>query len=438
MIETGVCGTRNADIDFRLHQVRLKLGTTLDGRETDAMKPRFARLAAICAIAGSVFVSGGMVRGVQAQRASGAASGVPRFEVDPSWQWPPKLPNNWVVGIVSFVAVDRHDNLWVLHRPRQVPVEQKDRAAPAVLQFDAAGKFVQAWGGPGPGYDWPDMEHGLSVDHQDNLWITGLSPIEGSYVSKPSQQTDDMIVKFTSKGKFIAQFGGRDRHPLADGGNDDRASVHLATEAVVYPKTNELFVSDGYANRRVLVLDAQTLAFKRMWGAFGVQPPPRLGRREPIVPTDDPEGPKVFNSVHGIKVSKDGLIYVGDRNHRRVQVFTPDGKYVAQVVVNREGKSPPVDGKNAANHMTAGSLAFSSDPDQRYLFVGDYGNGHVHIVDRKALRVIGKFGEMSGKPGDFRGLHAIDVDAKGNLWTAETQPRPVGSRVQRFIFKGVS
>ena len=247
-----------------------------------------------------------------------------------------------------------------------------------------------------------------------------------------------MIVKFTRQGKFIAQFGGRDRHPLADGGNDDRTSVHLATEAVVYPTTNELFVADGYANRRVLVLDAQTLAFKRMWGAFGVQPAPRLGRRDPIVPTDDPEGPKVFDSVHGIKVSHDGLVYVGDRNHRRVQVFAPDGKYVAQVVVNREGKSPPVDGKSAANHMTAGSLAFSPDPTNGTVYVGDYGNGHVHIVDRKTLRVIGKFGEMSGKPGDFRGLHALDVDSKGTLWTAETQPRPVGSRVQRFIFKGVS
>ena len=168
------------------------------------------------------------------------------------------------------------------------------------------------------------MEHGLSVDHQDNVWITGLNPLERSY-SQPSQRTDDMILKFTNKGKFIAQFGGRDRHPLEAGGNDDKTSVHLATEAVVYPKTDELFVSDGYANRRVLVLDAQTLAFKRMWGAFGVQPPPKLGRGTKRVETNDPEGPKVFDSVHGIKVSNDGLVYVGDRNYRRVQVFTLDG-----------------------------------------------------------------------------------------------------------------
>src|SRR5262245_28859740 len=161
-----------------------------------------------------------------------------------------------------------------------------------------------------------------------------------------------MIVKFTSKGKFIAQFGGRDRHPLDVGGNDDKTSVHLATEAVVYPKTNELFVSDGYANRRVLVLDAQTLVFKRMWGAFGIQPEPKLGRAQAIVPTKDPRGPKIFNSVHGIKVSNDGLVYVGDRNHRRMQVFTLEGKYVAQVFVNPDEHSPPVDGKSEASHMT--------------------------------------------------------------------------------------
>jgi len=403
------------------------------------MTTSILRVAVTFALVGSGFAYESSHRRMQAQGARDTPPPIPRFEPDPSWQWPPKLPNNWVVGIASFVAVDSHDNVWIMHRPRQVLGEQQNRAAPALLQFDSAGRFIQAWGGPGPGYDWPDMEHGFSVDHQDNVWITGLNPLERSY-SQPTQRTDDMILKFTNKGTFIAQFGGRDRHALADGGNDDKTSVHLATEAVVHRKTNELVVADGYANRRVLVLDAQTLAFKRMWGAFGKQPPSKLGRGRGAsrVLTSDASGPEVFDSVHGIRVSTDGHVYVGDRNHRRVQVFTLAGTYVAQVFVNPDGKSPPVDGKNAADHMTAGSLAFSADPEQRYLFVGDYGNGHVHIVDRKALRVIGKFGQMSGKPGDFRGLHAIAVDSKGNLWSAETQPRPVGSRIQRFIFKGVS
>lgn len=357
---------------------------------------------------------------------------LPRFEVDLSWQWPPKLPNNWVVGVVTWVDVDRHDHVWVLHRPRQVPVEHQDRAAPPVLEFDAAGRFVQGWGGPGAGFDWGDMEHSLSVDHQDNVWITFHNPLERSW-SAPVERTDDMILKFTNKGKFIRQFGGRDRHPLAVGANTDTTSVHLATEAAVFPKTNEVFIADGYGNRRVLVLDAQTLAFKRMWGAFGKQPPPTLGRGgnpgdSNRVTTTDPQGPEHFNSVHAVKLSRDGLVYVGDRSNRRVQVFTVDGKYVGQVFVNPTAK----------DFRTASGIAFSPDPQQQYMYVADYENGHLHIVDRKALKQIGSFGSKGVKRGEFIGLHTVAVDSAGTLWTAETQPKPVGSRVQRLIFKGIS
>ena len=356
---------------------------------------------------------------------------LPRFEADLSWQWPPKLPNNWVVGVVTWVAVDRHDHVWVLHRPRQVPVEISDRAAPPVLEFDAAGRFVQAWGGPAGGYDWGDMEHSLSVDHQDNVWIAFHNPLERSW-SAPVQRTDDMLLKFTSKGKFIRQFGGRDRHALGVGGNTDTTSVHLATEAAVYPETNEVFVADGYGNRRVLVLDAETLAFKRMWGAFGTQPPPTLGRgaeaNANVVTTTDPKGPEHFNSVHAVKLSHDGLVYVGDRSNRRVQVFTVEGTYVNQVFVNPTAKA----------FRTASGLAFSTDPQQQFLYVADYENGQLHIVDRKALKPVGSFGTLGTKPGEFLGLHTIAVDSKGNLWTAETQPKPVGSRVQRLRFKGIS
>ena len=244
-----------------------------------------------------------------------------------------------------------------------------------------------------------------------------------------------MILKFTSRGEFLGQFGGRDRHPLGLGGNADTESVHLATEAVVFPETNELFVADGYANRRVLVLDAMTLEFKRMWGAFGNQPLPDLGRDTSPTSaaadmdlTDDPDGPDIFNSVHALKVSNDGLVYVGDRNHRRIQVFTLDGEYETQGFINLDG----------ADNMTACGLDFSPDPQQEFIYVGDYGNGHVHIVRRDTLEVVGSFGDYGPDPGDFRGLHTLAVDSQGNIWTAETQPRPVGSRVQKFRLKGVS
>ena len=366
----------------------------------------------------------------QASAAAGSG-GVPQYEVDTSWQWPPALPGGEAVGVVTYVAVDRRDHVWVLHRSRQVPAEHRQRAAPPVLEFDADGNFVQAWGGPAEGYDWPDTEHGLYVDHEDNVWITGLNPLEQAYTD-PTDRTDDMILKFTSSGEFLGQFGGRDRHPLGQGGNADTDSVHLATEAVVFPETNELFVADGYANRRVLVLDAQTLQFKRMWGAFGNQPLPDLGRDASPTSaaadmdlTADPDGPDIFNSVHALKVSNDGLVYVGDRNHRRIQVFTLDGEYVEQGFINLDG----------ADNMTACGLDFSPDPQQEFIYVGDYGNGHVHIVRRDTLEVVGSFGDYGPDRGDFRGLHTLAVDSRGNIWTAETQPRPVGSRVQRFSLK---
>ena len=241
------------------------------------MPTKLAKLSPLALIVLGLLLADGLHGYETRQTSNDSDARLPRFEVDLSWQWPPQLPNNWVVGVVTWVAVDRRDHVWVLHRPRQVPLENKDRAAPPVLEFDAADRFVQAWGGPGEGYDWGDMEHSLSVDHQDNVWITFHNPLERSW-SAPLERTDDMILKFTSNGKFIRQFGGRDRYPLGVGANTDTTSVHLATEAVVFPRTNELFVADGYGNRRVLVLDAETLAFKRMWGAFGKQPPLTLGR----------------------------------------------------------------------------------------------------------------------------------------------------------------
>jgi len=396
------------------------------------MPAKLAKLSPLGVIVVGLLLVAGLPGYGTSQTSTGPNARLPRFEIDRSWQWPPKLPNNWVVGVVTWVAVDRHDHVWVLHRPRQVPAENKDRAAPPVLEFDAAGKFVQGWGGPAAGYDWGDMEHSLSVDHQDNVWITFHNPLEKSW-SAPLERTDDMLLKFTSKGKFLRQFGGRDRHPLAVGANTDTTSVHLATEAAVYPKTNEVFIADGYGNRRVLVLDAETFAFKRMWGAFGKQPPPTMGRGNTPgdsapVPTADSTGPEHFNSVHAVKLSNDGLVYVGDRSNRRLQVFTIDGKYVGQVFVNRTAK----------DFRTASGLAFSADPQQQYIYVADYENGQMHIVDRKALKQVGSFGQKGEKPGEFIGLHTIAADSIGNLWTAETQPKPVGARVQRLLFKGIS
>ena len=338
---------------------------------------------------------------------------MPVFQVDPSW---PKLPNNWVVGTVSSVTVDRRDHVWILHRPGTVQQSQKAQAAPPVIEFDANGAFVNAWGGAGQGYEWPVTEHGITVDYKDVVWIGG------------SGVTDDMLLKFTTQGKFVKQFGAKGQSK----GNGDRTNVNRSADVFVYQKTNEAFVADGYGDRRVVVFDADTGAFKRMWGAFGNAPdaePPSTAPGGPPAPptldTDGPGSPTFSNPVHALKISNDGLVYVADRSNRRVQVFTPDGKYVNQVFVNRSGPS----------NSSAAGLGFSPDSQQQFLYVSDLGNSHVVVLDRKTLQVLYQFGSRGAEPGDFQTPHHLAVDSKGNLYTAEVNP---GNRAQKFLFKGMS
>jgi DNA-binding beta-propeller fold protein YncE len=356
----------------------------------------------------------------------------PVFEVDTSW---PQLPNNWVFGLVSKIAVDKHDNVWIIHRPKSVKAGQT--AAPPVVEFDANGKYLQAWGGAGTGYDWPDNEHNVFVDEKDNVWISGT----GSSGSPDGPRSDDMILKFTTDGKFIKQLGGR----TTSHGSKDPMSVNKPGDLWVSPKTNELYVADGYGNRRVIVYDADTLAFKRMWGAFGKPPEddatsggpgssggPTVGRGQgaeyagpKVLDVEGPGSERFSSPVHGVLVSSDDILYVADRSNRRLQVFTPDGKYIKQLFVNRAGP--------AAGSVSG--LAFSPDKEQQFLYLSDYGNSHIVVVDRKSLEILYQFGKRSAAPGDFQGVHHIAVDSKGNLYTAEVAP---GARAQRFNFKGMS
>jgi len=407
------------------------------------IKKVLAGLASVAAVA-AIAISQGTLSRVDAQ-----APKYPIFEVDPTF---PNLPNNWVTGHVASVASDKHGNIWLLTRPNTVPEPNKSHAAPSVLEFDQNGKFLQSWGGPGTGYDWPDSEHGITVDYKDNVWITGSSPASAS----PTKRTDDMVVKFSSKGKFLLQIGGIS----VSSGNLDTKSVHLATDVFVDPQTNEAFVSDGYGNRRLIVFDADTGAFKRMWGAFGnpVTDWQKIENGAPVAsqgggdtkkggaakqaggegitaarPTDiTGPGPDYFGNqtnfggpVHAVAISNDRMVYVADRANRRIQVFTPAGKYLTQVFINRAG----------ASGQTVARMAFSSDKAQQYMYVGDYGNSRILVLDRKSLQVLYQFGQRSAKPGDFQGLHHIGVDTKGNIYTGEVAP---GARAQKFIFKGFS
>jgi DNA-binding beta-propeller fold protein YncE len=376
-----------------------------------------ALLAMVAAVTLSLSIS---AQGVTSS-ASKREGGVPTFQVDASW--PPKLPNNWVMGVPSWVAVDGRDHVWVLHRPRTVSTEDTGRAAPAVLEFDDAGRFVQAWGGPSDRYDWPDIEHGIFVDYRDRVWITGINPIAGA---EGSRRWDDMLLTFTRTGKLVRQVGGRDK----SGGNEDTNNLRRPADVFVYPTTHEAFIADGYGNRRVLVLDADTGAFKRMWGAFGNRPvdapplPPGVQRPVPPLLTEGP-GPDQFDVVHALILSNDGLVYVADRQNRRIQVFTPEGRFLTQVFINRAGPNP----------RTGSGLAFSPDRQQQFMYVADFDNGQVVIVNRRTLGVVGSFGRRGSGPGEFQSLHNIAADSKGNLYTAEVAP---GRRVQKLRFRGLS
>ena len=362
------------------------------------------------------------------QSAAVVQSGVeaPRFEVDPLW--PKPLPNHWVLGNAIGVWVDDQDVVWIINRGSATLADNEKAlelktgeccaGAPPVLAFDAAGNLVRHWGGPGAGYDWPSSNHGIFVDHLGNVWIGGNGP------------GDSHIVKFTKDGKFLAQYGkpaarrgppDAKGQPSYVGGSTDPSNFGRVAKIFVDPKTNEAFVADGYLNKRVAVLDGKTGAMKRFWGAYGNKPDDaNLGAYDP----NAPPAKQFRNPVHCADLAHDGLVYVCDRVNDRLQVFRADGTFVKEVFL---AKSTRASG-------SVWDVAFSKDPQQRYLYVSDGINNRIYVLRRETLEVLTSFGDGGRQPGQFYGVHSLAVDSKGNLYTTETWE---GKRLQRFVFKGV-
>jgi hypothetical protein len=340
-----------------------------------------------------------------AQAAEPTGRSLPIFEVDRAW---PKVPPQWKLGDPSSIAIDAKDNVWVLHRPRTLKPEQAGMAAPPVIVFDTAGNYIKAWGGAGHGYDWPEREHGIHIDYKGFVWLGGNNcPTNGLPGLKPV--ADDQLLKFTQDGKFVMQIG----HSNQSKGNADTANLHRAADEWVYQPTNELFVADGYGNHRVIVLDADTGKFKRMWGAFGNKPVDDDNCQVITLASFSDPGPQQFSIVHAIRVAKDGTVYVADREYRRVQMFTKDGKFLKQLVRTSE--------------PFARDLALSPDPAQQFLYVG--GGKGIYVVDRKTLEIVGNI-----QPAGIIGPgHEIATDSKGNLYIAQTT-----AGMQKLTFKGMS
>jgi DNA-binding beta-propeller fold protein YncE len=337
----------------------------------------------------------------------------PRFEVDPLW--PKPMPNHWVLGMAIGVWVDDQDNVWIIHRGAatlhaneralDLKVGECCTAAPPVLVFDPAGNLVRSWGGPGPGYEWPESNHGVHVDYKGNVWIGG------------NGDKDSHLLKFTKDGKFLMQVG---KMGTLKGSNDPENFGRVA-KIWVDPKTNEAYVADGYRNKRVAVLDADTGKMKRYWGAYGNKPDDTdPGKYDP----SKPPGQQFRNPVHCVERTNDGLVYVCDRQADRIQVFNPDGTFVKEAFF----------AKDTLGSGSTWDIAFSRDPQQKYIFLADGTNEVVRIVSRDTLKEITNFGDGGRQPGQFYGVHSIATDSKGNIYTTETYE---GKRLQKFVNKGM-
>jgi DNA-binding beta-propeller fold protein YncE len=336
------------------------------------------------------------------------AQAPPEYKVDASW--PKQLPNNWIMGQVGGMAVDKDNHIWVLQRPStnvkdDLGLDEKVSicctSAPPVLEFDAQGNLIKSWGGPGEGYDWPGTEHSIFVEQTGNVWVTG------------NGAKDRQAIKFTSDGKFLLEIGHPSTAPMD---NADTSILGRPAGIEVDEKAHEVYIADGYLNRRVIVFDSENGAYKRMWGAYGN--PPSNTNLTPYNPAD-PLSQLFRNPVHCVHVSRDGFVYVCDRVNNRIQVFTREGKFAKEIFMRKE----------TIGQGSAYDLAFSHDESQTYLLVADGEDNVIWIVRRGDGTIVGTIGHAGRNAGQFHHVHEIVEDSSGNLYTGEVES---GRRIQKF------
>lgn len=338
----------------------------------------------------------------------------PSFRVDPAWPRPLPEENGvqLVVGQVAGIAVDeRNGHVWIVHRPATLLADEWNakekrpvthrccKSLPPVAEFDAAGNYVRGWSGTGGG-EWPKSEHGIYIDPEGNVWIAG------------NADEDNQILKFTPEGKFLMQIG---RAGKSEGSNS-RTQLGRPAHMVMDPKAQELYVADGYGNKRVIVFDARTGAYKRHWGAYGAMP------SDDKLPPYDPNAPlarQFGNPVHCVRLSNDGKVYVCDRVNNRVQVFDTSGRYLTEFRVE------PLTLSNGS----VWDMVLSHDAAQKYLYVADGANGRIYVLERSDGRQLSSFARTGRMAGEFKWVHNIAIDRQGNLYTSEVG---FGRRIQKF------
>ncbi len=337
------------------------------------------------------------------------AGDIPTFTVDAAW--PKPLPNNWILGQVGGITVDLQGHIWVIQRPLSLTDDEKAASlnpprtkccvpAPPVLEFDIDGNLLRSWGGPGEGYQWFGNEHGIAVDDRGFVWLTGNAP------------NDSQLLKFTLDGKFVMQIG----KIAPPKGSNDTTQLGRPAQVSIDKEADELYVADGYGNRRVIVFDATSGAYKRHWGAYGN--PPNDDKQPPY----DPKAPvsqQFGNPVHCVKIANDGLVYVCDRTNNRIQVFKKDGTFVKEWLYE----------KNTLANGAVWDVVIWPDPKQTYLLSADGANNEIRVLKRDDGTVAGSFGRNGRSAGQFHWIHAMAIDGKGNVYTGEVD---TGKRIQKF------
>src|SRR5213593_985286 len=396
----------------------------------------------------------------------------PSYRVVPLWPLP--LPNHWVLGSITGVAVDAQDHVWVTHRGAD-SLEGNEKgmmanpptstlccvAAPFILELDPTGRVLSTFGGPGQGYQWPQSPGALTVDAKGNVWVAaagidaapagggrgrgtadpdavgaagggrarGGAPdaagrgAEGAARAGPP---DAHVLKFAKDGKFLLQIGA----PCKMEGPDSHTTLNRPAAVAVDTAANEVFVADS-GNHRIVVFDSETGAYKRHWGAYGEKPAAEGGGAY------DPAAPPVrqFRDVTCIEIAKDGMVYVCDRTSNRIQVFQKDGKFVKEGIVSKNTMGATVSGQFGvvSSWGSAWDIALSSDPQQRYIFVADGHDKKVIILQRDTLAEVGGFGSGGRLVGQFLAVGSIAADSRGNVYTGEQHH---GKRVQKWIPAG--
>jgi hypothetical protein len=358
---------------------------------------------------------------VSAQRTPSPA---PTFQVDPLW--PKPLPNHWILGSVTGVSVDAQDHIWLVHRGMDSLTARTEAGigtnpptaesccapAPPVLEFDRAGTLLSSWGGAGEGYVWPRTPAGIAVDAKGNVWIAGIAPATNGTGQAAPQPGDAQVLKFSRDGKFLLRIGQSD--------NASNTALKGPAGFAIDTTAREVYVADGIENRRVVVFDSETGAYKRQWGAYGQRPD--AAPASAYDPGKPPE--KQFNTVSCVKLAGDGLVYVCDRRNDRIQAFKKDGSFVKEGFVS----------KSTLGEGAVWDIAFSHDPQQRFVYVADGSDQKVWVLRRDTLENVSSVGAGGRWPGHFYGVGNIAVDSKGNLYTGETYE---GKRLQKFTFKGL-